>query len=176
MYTPSTLTPSRPRVVRRSQEDAHLMGQLCTEAAREVAAAFDGVHGKRIDRAGLPGFGRHGISRAINGSATNPLFRLAGIFVLARRLGVPKHRLQRCLDWLQEKLDQAYADAEPAPLREVLEKESDLDAADDPHQMRAAYGCVVSLRAFLEAKRQELAYTPEVIRTVRLHLARMEAR
>lgn len=166
----STLAPPRPAVARNLDLFAHLT-EIRTEAAREVAAVFSGIPGKRVDAAALPGFGRHGLSRAMNGSESNPVARLGGWFVLARRLGIPKSKLQRIIDLLQAWLDEAYGDEPTAELEEVLDKDAELDGRDDLPRQRAARGDKRALVELLEIEQEQLALGRTVILTVRRRLA-----
>lgn len=164
----ATATMPAPRLIvpRNSKQDVGLTDSFRGDAAREVEVAFAGISGKRISAVELPGVTRHSISRAMNGCESNPMARLAGWFVLARRLGVPKHRMQRLINWLQAALDAAYAD-EPGPsLDEVLSKETEKDSAEDPPQMKAAMGCGESLHVWLDHLLDRHAYDRTVIATV----------
>lgn len=164
------MPPPQSVVVRSPREVVGLLGDLRAHAAREVATAFDGISGKRINTALLPGITRHSISRATNGCESNPLFRLAGWFVLARRCGVPKYRLQRLVDWLQAALDAAYADQPRPSLHEVMEKETEVDAAEDPPQMRAACGDRDALHVWLDKVLERHSFDRTVIETVSAEL------
>lgn len=168
--TATTIASASRNVVSRPSQVVRALEDLRAEATGEVATLFQGVSGKRIDGASVPGFGRQGISRALNGCVSNPVFRLAAWFHLARRLGIPKSRLQRIIDWLQEQLDRAYDDVPAAPLKDVLEREEELDGRDAGGvQMRAYAGCRDAARELLEIKQAEAALLPEVIRTLRAH-------
>jgi hypothetical protein len=125
------------------------------------------VSGKRITMANVPGATRNSISRALNGCESNPVWRLAGWFVLCRRLGVPKERLQRVLDWLQGQLDAAYADEAPAPLEEVLDRDAELDGRDDLPRQRAARGDRCALVELLEVEEMQLAHERLVVARLR---------
>lgn len=144
---------------------------LREEAAREVAALFDGVSGKKITGAGLPGVTRNAVSRAVHGCDSNPLWRIAGWFVLCRRLGIPKAKLQRILDWLQGQLDDAYGDVPDAPLGEVLDTDADLDGRDDLPRQRAARGDRRAMVELLEIEQRQLAHGRTVVARLRAEIA-----
>ena len=171
MIAHSSMLPASPIVVGRPAEVAHLLEQYREESAAEVRRVFGDVSGKKINAAAVPGCARQSLSRAMSGCETSPVYRLVSWFVLARRLGIPKERLQRLLDRLQEALDWVYDDAPKVPLQEVLEKEQDLDGVDDPHQLRAAYGDREALRRFLDVKRAQFAHDRQVIARVRAEVS-----
>lgn len=165
------------RVVRKAREDVQALGEFRVDACREAEALFEGVSGKRINAALVPGVTRHTISRAINGCDGNPLYRLASWFVLCRRLGIPKARLQRVIDWLQGALDAAYDDAPEPTLEELLMTEQEKDAAEDVAEMRAAtLGTDEAIREWRDRIRDRHAYDPTVIGALnrRLRLAGRE--
>lgn len=165
------------RVVRNAREDVRSLGEFRADACHEVERLFDGVSGKRINAALVPGVTRHTISRALNGCDGNPLYRLASWFVLCRRLGIPKARLQRVIDWLQGALDAAYDDAPEPTLEELLRTEQEKDAAEDVAEMRAAtMGSDEAIREWLDRIRDRHAYDPTVIGALsrRLQIAARE--
>jgi hypothetical protein len=170
MIALGNLRPAAPGVVRKPRKLSHLMDTLCDEAALEMGAAFKGISGKRVDAAGVPGCGRHGVSRAINGSQTNPLYRIAGLFVLMKRLGMSRSRAQRIVDWLQELVDQIWGPEELPPLEEVLDTEQDLDCEDDSHQQRIGRIPGAAAR-MLEAKQRQHAHDRLVILALRQRVA-----
>lgn len=148
----------------RTQSDfARVAGPVRDEARAEVGRLFYEVSGKRIEAANVPGATRNSISRAANGCESNPVWRLAGWFVLCRRLGVPKSRLQRIIDWLQTKLDEAYGDVPQEPLNEVLDRDAELDGRDELPRQRAARGCKESLVELLEIEREQYAHSRHVV-------------
>lgn len=176
MIAPADSIGARPaRVVRGIALFAHL-DRLRAEAADQIRDGFDDVSQKRIDSAGIPGCSRSGVSRAANGCPSNPLYRLALMFVVARRLGVPKEKLQRGIDWLQSKLDEAYADAEPEPLAEVLDRDAEIDAKDDVLRLRAARGCPESMRELLAVKLTITAQSRITILALQRRIAGAEGR
>jgi hypothetical protein len=62
------------------------------------------------------------------------------------------------IDWLQQKLDEAYGDAPTPPLRDVLDHEEEQDARDAGGvQQRAYTGDIEAVRELLEIKRDEVA-------------------
>jgi hypothetical protein len=170
MITDNLALPSIP-VVRRARDFTHLMDSLRESAAHEVTSAFDGISGKRIDLVRVPGcVGRDGVSRAANGSVTNPLYRIAGVFVLMKRLGMGRERAQRLIDWLQEVIDWIWPEEDLPPLEEVLDREQDLDGEDDPHQQRIGRIPDAAER-MLDAKRRQHAHDRVVIQTLQRHVA-----
>lgn len=161
-------------VVRRPRGIAHLMDVLCDEAAVVLGEAFRDVSGKKIDAAAVPDVGRHGISRAINGSRTNPLFRLAGMFVLMKQMGLGRDRAQRLVDHLQDLVDMIWPPEDVPALEEVLEAEQDLDAEDDPHQQRIGRD-PGALERMLEAKCRQRAHDGTVIVALKREIANQTA-
>lgn len=166
MIRSATLPIPGVRVLKPGREVVRLTDQLREDAAREVEAALDGASGKRIRAAGVPGAGLTYLSRIRHGDDGNPLFRLASLFVLGRMLGIPKERFQRLLDWLQTKLDEAYADAPEPSLDTVLETDSVLDPIDDRDRFLAARGCPAAARRLLENKRRQFAHLRGMIRAL----------
>ncbi len=165
----------RVKIAHTAREDVRVMDALRAEAAMEVERLFDGVSGKRINMALVPGIRRHSISRAANGCDGNPLYRLPSWFVLCRRLGVPKERLQRVIDWLQRCLDRAYDDVPAPELEDVLREEQERDAAEDVAEMRVATGGdVEDLREWLSRIMDRHAYDRTVIAAVSRRLALLE--
>lgn len=150
------------------------LDRLREDAGREVERAFRGVSQKRVDSVAIPGCSRSVISRASNADASNPLYRLGLMFTVARRLGVPKARLQRLIDWLQARLDEAYADAPREPIAEVLDADAEVDQADDLLRLRAARGCAESVRQLLDAKLRVGAQTRITIIALRREIAAVE--
>lgn len=145
----------------------HATEQLRSEAAAAVARAFDDVSGKRIDAARVPDCGRHGISRAINGSATNPLYRIALMFVLMKRLGMGRERALQMLEWLRGLVDAIWPEEESPSVEEVLERDADLDVRDDAERLRVLRGDPEATARYLEARMAQAAYTPTVLAALR---------
>ncbi|HET7321691.1 MAG TPA: hypothetical protein VFI96_04280 [Longimicrobiaceae bacterium] len=171
MIASLTMQMRAPIVVRKTREDVALLGELRSEAAREAEALFYGVSGKRINGGLLPGVTRHSVSRAMNGCDSNPLYRLPSWFVLCRRIGIPKARLQRILDWLQRKLDEAYEGAPTPTLEEIHREEQARDAAEDVAQMHAATtGEREALAEWLDRVRERRAFDATVIACVEMEL------
>lgn len=169
---PSTIAPSWRGVVRTRKSFAHdATDGLRKDAAEAVARAFEGVSGKRIDAAHVPDCGRHGISRAINGSSTNPLYRIALMFVVLRRLGMPRERAVWMVEWLRRLVDAIWPEEEAPALEEALEKDGDLDVLDDAERVRAYRGDPEALARYLDAKMVQLAHAPAVIQAIRRRLA-----
>ncbi len=156
--TASTFAVPARQVPRNSVDVVRGLDAFRVEATREVEALFSGVSGKRINGALMPGVTRHSISRALHGCESNPLARLVGWFVLARRIGIPKQRIQRVLDWLQAILDAVYDDAPVAPIEEVLDRDAELDAKDEPVRQRAARGDRAAMVELLELEREQTAH------------------
>jgi hypothetical protein len=167
----STMMPAPVMHPRNGGDVARLLDSLRGEAAREVGAVFLDVSGKRISGAGLPGVTRNSVSRALHGCDSNPLWRLAGWFVLARRLGIPKARLQRAIGWLQSRLDEAYGDVPRATLAEVLEQDAAADGKDDLPRQKAARRDRRALVELVEAEAEQMAASRTLILTVRGWLA-----
>ena len=152
------------------------LDRMRKEAGDEVDLAFEGISQKRIDSAAVPGCTRSVVSRASNADPSNPLYRLGLMFVVARKLGVPKARLQRLIDWLQARLDEAYADAPREPITEVLDADAEVDQVDDLLRLRAARGCAESVRQLLDAKLRVKAQTRITIIALRREIAAVEGR
>jgi hypothetical protein len=166
----STMMPAPQNGARRPGEFVRLSESLRFVAAEQVAAVFGDVSGKRIKAAGVPGATRNSISRALNGCESNPLWRLAGWFVLCRKLGVPKEKLQRLLDWAQGQLDAAYADAPAPALEDVLDRDAELDGRDDLPRQRAARGDRRALVELLEIEEMQLAHERTVVAKLRAEI------
>lgn len=171
MIAPSTLPLAAPSVVRTATDFSHLADTLRDEAALELRASLDGATCKRMERAAFPGFGLHGISRALNGSPSNPLYRLAALFLVMKRMGMGRQGAQRIIDWLQEIVDLIWPAEDLPPLEDVLDTEQDLDAQDDPHQQRIGRDPEAVAR-MLEVKRRQLAHDRIVVLALRRAVAR----
>lgn len=167
MTLPSNLALVPDGVPRKIGGLALVMDQLRLEASRELGAAFRGISGKRIDLVGLPGCGRHGISRALNGCSSNPLYRIVALFVLMKRLGMGRERALRIIGWLRELVDQIWPDDQEIDPRRVLEEEQRLDSRDDAPQQRLAWGEPGAAAEMLEAVRAQQAHAPLVIQVLR---------
>lgn len=169
--TPNVQT-SAPGVVRVPRIFAHL-DALRAEAALEMEAAFDGISGKRIDAANLPGFGRHGVSRAANGSDTNPLYRIAGLLILMKRLGMGRARALRWLEWLRQVVDTIWPPEEEKgeDLRAVLDRDAEMDGRDERPRQRAYAGDLTAARELLEVKTAQIALGQDVALRLRQALA-----
>ncbi|HET7322687.1 MAG TPA: hypothetical protein VFI96_09350 [Longimicrobiaceae bacterium] len=158
-------------VVRARDSFAHL-DALREEAKAEMAAAFDKVSGKRIDAACLPGFGRHGVSRAANGSATNPLYRIAGLLLLMRQLWMGRSRALRWLEWLRQVVDTIWPpEEERKDLRAVLDQDAEMDGRDERPRQRAYAGDLTAARELLEVKTAQIALGQDVAVRLRQALA-----
>lgn len=149
-----------------------VMDALRDEAAVELDAVLQDVSGKKVSAANVPGAGRTFLSRCRNGDGGNPLYRLVALFVLARRLGIPKSRLQRVIDWLQEVLDRAYEDA-PAEeaVKAALDRDAELDPRDEHLRYRASHGCRVAAAEYVRIRREQVAHAKVTIASVERWLA-----
>lgn len=174
MIAPLNL-PVRPLHVPQSGlQVMRLMDSFRSDAATELAHALAGISGKAIGRANVAGAGVTYLSRATNGGDCNPLYRLASVLVMLKRLGMGRERAQRMVDWFQALVDLIWGDEAP-DFDEAMEKETDLDAADEPHQMRAVRGDADALRAWIAVKRESRAFDAVAIRAATHRLAEMEA-
>lgn len=176
MSRPVNLALVAGGVVGKSDSFALLMDRVRTEAAKQLELALDGVSGKKMDYAGFPFVGRRGISRAINGCASNPLYRIIGVFVLMKRLGLTRDRAQRIVNFLQEMVDEIWPPDEEEDPKEVLLREQQLDLADDEPQLRLAWGEPGAAAQMLEAVRAQHAHAPAVIRVLRRLVAAEQQR
>jgi hypothetical protein len=165
------MLPPAPNRARSPLDLFRASERVRLDAAHETAALFDGVSGKRITAAAVPGATRNSISRALNGCESNPAWRLAGWFVLCRRLGIPKAWPQRLIDWLQTELDRAYGDTPPESLEEVLDRDAELDGRDDLPRQRAARGDRRAMVELLEIEEQQLALGRTVVARLRAEVA-----
>lgn len=163
-----------PDVVQSERGLVRLTESFREAAARQLDAALSDVSGKRIGSANVPGVGVTFLSRCTNGDACNPLFRIAGVFVLMKRLGMGRERAQRLVDWLQEIVDWLWPDTDAPAFDETMQKEQELDVADDPCQMRAVYGDTEALAEFIETKRQQRAHDRVVIQVAKRQLATLQ--
>lgn len=157
----------RTRNVAQTRLDAlRLMDGVRDEAAVELATALSGISVKRMVAADVPGASAYGISRAVNGADSNPLYRLVAVFVLLKRLGLGRERALRILGWLREVVDQLWPEEE-ARLDEALEEDSKLDPADDHARFQVAKGCVTARRELLEVSRRQVAQKSVLIAALR---------
>jgi hypothetical protein len=105
------------RVASRSSNEPQrdlfqFMDVVRDDAAMELEFALRGVSVMRIKRANVPGASAYGFSRAMNGSESNPLYRIAALFILLKRMGVPREVPQRIVDWLQDLINRVWGPAE----------------------------------------------------------------
>lgn len=173
MIAPLNLSLPRSPVAHKPGRFVRMVDLLRGEAAAELEDALRGVSGKRITAAAVPGASRTGLSRAMNGSTTNPLWRIAVFFLLLKRLGLGRERAQRLVDWLQELVDVIWGE-EDASLDEVLEHEQELDVLDEPPQQRIGRNPDAPMQ-MLAAKRLQHAYDRVVIRVLRREVERAQA-
>lgn len=156
---PKLVANSAPvREVRKPVDDAHLLERLQSAAGEEMDRAFRGVSQKEVDAVGLDGFRRGGFTRAVNGDATNPLFRIVGLFVLMRRLGLGRAGALRMLEWLRAAVDLVWPPEEEPTLEEALEKDQALDPRDELARYRTSKGDEESTRVFLDAALDHAAH------------------
>lgn len=162
--------PHSGRVVgQNSRAVLQVMDAIRDESALELGAVLDGVSVKKIKLAGVPGAGPYHLSRATNGGDNNPLYRIAGLFVLMKRLGLSKARAQRIVDWLQDIVEELWPEGE-ADLETALEQDSEIDPKDDHLRFQAAKGCVDSMRELLEVKRGQRAHSHLMVIALRRRL------
>lgn len=149
MFTPPVMQRPLPNVPRKTADYARLADMLRDEAALEMMDALDGVSGKKIDAAAFPGISRHGVSRACNGDPSNPLYRIAALFLLLKRLGMDRKRAKRIVQWLDELIDQLWPPEEEED-GEPHDPRADLEAirAHQEHLPRA----VAALRRLVAAE------------------------
>lgn len=162
-----------PNVVRTRDLFAHL-AIMRAEAAAQMASVFDGVSGKRIEAIGLPGFGRAGVSRAANGSDTNPLYRIAGMFLLMKRLGMGREGALRWLEFLRQVVDWIWPPEEEKSLQDTLDEDAALDGADELPRQRAYAGDENAARELLDVKTRQIALSQAVTIALRQRLAEQE--
>lgn len=170
MVSTANVLSRRAGVVLKMPEFA-LLVTLKDEARAEMAAAFGDVSGKRINAASLPGFGRHGVIRAVNGSDTNPLYRIAGLLVLMKRLGMDRATALRWLEWLRQIVNRIWPDEGTDELRAVLDRDAALDGMDELPRQRAYAGDEAAARELLAIKTRQIAMSQEVAEVLRQRLA-----
>lgn len=173
MIAPLNFGPAAQSVVHNGRGVMRLTDALRDEAALVLGDALAGVSGKRIRMAAVPGAGRTFISRCTNGGDCNPLYRIAGLFLLMKRLGMGRGGALKLLGWLEELIDQIWPPEDVPPLDEVLDTEQDLDAADDPHQQRIGRD-PAAVERMLEIKRRQHAHDRIVILALRREIGRTE--
>lgn len=161
------MPPGAACVVRNGREFTHLTDTLHDEATLVLHSAIGDVSGKKLESAAVPGAGRHGLSRALNGCTSNPLYRVAALFLVMKRLGFGRDRAQQIVNWLQEIVDAIWPPEEEEDPEKVLEEEQRLDTMDDLPQLRLAWGRPGAAREMLEVVRQQYAHMPSVIRVLR---------
>ena len=179
MIAPSTMLLPAGRVPHSGRELLRLSDSLRNEAANELKAALEGVSGKRVRTANVPGAGTTFLSRSMNGADANPLYRLASLFLLLKRLGLGREAAQRLIDWQQEIVDAIWGPAtdEATDLENVLDKEAELDGQDELPRLQASRGCIEGTRQLIEVKRRQRAHSRTVIMALRhALLMRMEGR
>lgn len=154
---------NRPRLVRVSDN-------LRVEAAEVLRDLLEGASQKRIRGADVPGAGATYLSRAMNGCDSNPLYRLASLFLLMKRLGMGRQRALRLIEWLRDVVDTVWPEEE-GELEAALEEDSRLDPEDDHLRFLAARGCDESARQLLTVKQRQAAATARLKRALRLRLA-----
>jgi hypothetical protein len=169
------LSPAAAAVAQRQRDVVRLSDTFRAAAALVLDDVLAGVSTKRVRAAGVPGMGVTFLSRCKNGDHGNPLWRLASLFVLMKRLGLGRERAQRIIDWLQEIVDQVWPVGEAPEFEQVMEDEQELDAADDPCQMRAVHGDADALREFIAVKAKQRAHDAVVIQASRKQLATLTA-
>lgn len=170
MIAPTMLFQT-PDVVQSGRGVVRLTESLRSAAAHQLDAVLAGVSGKRINSASVPGAGVTFLSRCTNGDSCNPLFRIAAVFVLMKRLGLGREGAQRMVDWLQAIVDAIWPTGEAPEFEEAMQGEQELDAADDPCQMRAVCGDADALREFIDVKRRQRAFDAVVIQASERQLA-----
>lgn len=166
---PGTMGPFASPVLQSGRGLVRAMDLVRDEAALELGAVMTGASGKRIRSAGVPGASRTFLSRSSNGDSCNPLYRLAAIFLLMKRLGMGRERALRILGWLTEIVDQLWPEEE-ADLGEALEADSALDPDDDHLRFRAALGDEGAARALVEVKRRQVAQGQVVLVALRAQI------
>lgn len=171
IQTATTIPSLSPRVVQSPRSLLRATDSLRDEAALVLGDAIDGVTGKQMNRAAVPTCGPYAISRAINGGDSNPLYRVACLFLLMKRLGMGRERAQRIVGWLQELIDAIWPEAEAGELADVLQKDQDLDVKDDALRLRAVLGCPDAVRSLLIEKRRQVAYGATVVLALRRRIA-----
>lgn len=164
---PSTMHTCRGAVPRTRAGVARLSDELREEAAKVWSEAFEGVSGKRINSVRFPGVTRHGVSRAANGAPSNPLYRIAVVFIVMKRLGLGRERAQRIVDFLQWVIDWLYGDEEEREPKEVLAEDQRLRLASEAAQTRLAWGEPGAAGEALEIARAQRALAPTVVHTLR---------
>lgn len=148
--------------------------RLREDAAGELSALLSGVTGKQIDRANVPTCGKYAISRALNAGDNNPIYRIAMLLLLMKRLGMGRARALWLLGVIRDLIDAIWPEEEGS-LEEVLEKDSELDPQDDHLRFQAAHGCEEAKRALLEVKRRQVANGLALIPALRRRIAAREA-
>lgn len=173
MIAPANMLAMRGDVVQNPRLVLRLLDSLRVEASDTMTEVLHGVSHKRIRSADVPGVGPTFVSRCTNGGDCNPLWKIAGLFVLMKRLGMGRGRAQRIVDYLQELVDLIWPEDDVPPLDDVLDTEQDLDAEDDPHQQRIGRDPDAIAR-MLDVKRRQRAHDRTVIFALRRELARQD--
>jgi hypothetical protein len=156
------------RLVAQTERDVlRASDALRDEAALELASVLEGTTCKRLVRADVPTCGAYAISRALNGGDSNPLYRVAMVFVLMKRMGMGRERAQRILNWLQELVDAIWPPEELPVLEDALAKDQDLDTGDDSLRFKAVLGCPEARARLIEIKRGQIAHAGVVILALR---------
>lgn len=171
MIAPLNMAFPTPGVARNAPRYSHLADVLRCEAATEMDAVMGGVPGKHLSSAAVPGCGRHGVWRAINGAESNPLFRLAAMFLVMKRLGMGREGALRLLGWLREVVDAIWPEEEAPAFEEVMQQEAEVDTEEDRYQTATCLGVPGAAERMLDAIRRRHALDPVVMAVLRRKIA-----
>lgn len=156
----------RPNIAHSGTDFMRLMDVVRDDAALALDACLDGISQQKVRSARVPSASVTFLSRAKNGADSNPLYRIAAVFVLMKRLGLGRERAQRIIGWLQEIVDELWPDTE-AELNKALDTDQQLDPEDDTLRYQARLGDADARRKLLEVKRKQMAHDAVVIDALR---------
>lgn len=157
--TPTIAAP-RPRVAQPPAEWLRRRDGLLGRASAEIQAVFPRRGLKRIRHLGWAHY--HGLSRARNGDASSPLYRLSVWLLALLATGAPRADAQRLVDFLQSLVDAWWAGG-CADLLALAQREQEIDAREDIEEVAYLCGREGARERWLGFLRQRRAHDAELI-------------
>lgn len=153
----ATMQGNGPRVVQNRRDFLRLTDAIRVDAAAVLRSVLEGASWKRVQSEDVPGAKAEFLSRAKNGCDCNPLYRLASLFLLMKRLGMGREGALRLLGFLKELVDWIWPPEEAPSLEKALEQKSEQDPRDDHLRFQVVRGCPVARVRLIEETRREIA-------------------
>jgi hypothetical protein len=144
-------------VVQNRRDFLNLTDAIRGEAAAVLKSVLEGASWKRVQSEDVPGAKAEFLSRAKKGCDSNPLYRIAALFLLMKRLGMGRESALRLLGWLTELVDWIWPPEETPSLETALERDSEQDPRDDHLRFMAAKGCPEARVKLIDETRREIA-------------------